>query len=217
MKTYKQVTQPFECEIVVRKSRFITNLVPITDANDAKEKLTAIRKKYSDATHNCYAYISNRLATELRFSDDCEPSGTAGLPMLEVLRRQNVLMTLAVVTRYYGGVKLGANGLVSTYSMCVEEALKKADLRKYIFSAVVKLQVDYGIAAKIEKELKACGANVLEVFYGNDVQIVFAVGADRTQQIIDKMIDRCAGKIKVEIIKKDYVDYIEDVNVVEEI
>ena len=90
MKIYKQVVTPIECEIVIKKSKFITNLIPVCDSLQAEAELSKIRKKYSDATHNCYAYISNIIATEQRFSDDGEPQGTAGIPMLEVLKKREV-------------------------------------------------------------------------------------------------------------------------------
>ena len=105
---YKAVDKEFEELIVIQKSKFITTLVPITSQEDAIEKLNIIKKKYSDATHNCYAYISSENAIEQRFSDDGEPQGTAGVPMLEVLKKRGVYMTLCVVTRYFGGIKLGA-------------------------------------------------------------------------------------------------------------
>ena len=136
MKSYKQVVSPIECEIVIKKSRFITNLIPIENAENADAELKKICKKYSDATHNCYAYISNIIATEQRFSDDGEPQGTAGIPMLEVLKKREIYMTLAVVTRYFGGVKLGASGLVSAYTEGVVSALQSADIRTFVFSEV---------------------------------------------------------------------------------
>ena len=110
---YFCVTGRSEYEIAINRSRFITTLLPIENAEQAFDEIKKISKKYSDATHNCYAFVSNRENTEQRFSDDGEPQGTAGMPMLEVLKKRNVRMVLAVVTRYFGGIKLGAGGLVS--------------------------------------------------------------------------------------------------------
>ena len=149
MKSYKQVVTPLECEITIKKSKFITNLIPIENSEQAERELLKIRKKYSDATHNCYAYISNIIATEQRFSDDGEPQGTAGIPMLEVIKKREVYLTLCVVTRYFGGVKLGANGLISAYTDSVSLALEKADLRTFVFSLIKRAEVAYSQAPKI--------------------------------------------------------------------
>ena len=113
--SFYSVDSIYEEIVVINKSKFITTLIPIESQEDAQKNIEIINKKYSDATHNCYAYISNEIATEQRFSDDGEPQGTAGIPMLEVLKKRKMYMTLAVVTRYFGGIKLGAGGLVQAY------------------------------------------------------------------------------------------------------
>lgn len=208
MKSYNQVITPFENEIVIKKSKFITNLIPITDSVNAEAELNKIRKKYSDATHNCYAYISNIIATEQRFSDDGEPQGTAGIPMLEVIKKREIYMTLAVVTRYFGGVKLGSNGLIGAYTDSVVRALELADLRKFIYSIVQKVEVSYSIAPKISQLVVDFGGRVISTDYDSNVVIEYAIEEDKNQPLSDKMIDICAGKIKFEFIKKDFVDYI---------
>lgn len=208
MKSYKQVITPFENEIVIKKSKFITNLIPITDSVNAEAELNKIRKKYSDATHNCYAYISNIIATEQRFSDDGEPQGTAGIPMLEVIKKREVYMTLAVVTRYFGGVKLGANGLIGAYTDSVACALELADLRTFIFSVVQKAEMSYSIAPKITQMIVDFGGRVIATDYDSNVIIEYAIEEEKSYILADKMIDLCAGKIKFEFIKKDFVDYV---------
>ncbi len=208
MKSYKQIVSPIECEIVIKKSRFITNLIPIENAENADAELKKICKKYSDATHNCYAYISNIIATEQRFSDDGEPQGTAGIPMLEVLKKREIYMTLAVVTRYFGGVKLGASGLVSAYTEGVVSALQSADIRTFVFSEVQKAEISYSIAPKISGLIEECGGRILNVVYDQNVCIEYAVPEDNSHNLRDKMIDITAGKISFEFIKKDYVDYV---------
>ncbi|MEG2274785.1 MAG: YigZ family protein, partial [Clostridia bacterium] len=102
---YFVVEQPTQNITIVNKSKFITTLAPIKSWNDAQELYKQICKKYSDATHNCYACIFDTLGNSLKFGDDGEPQGTAGQPMLEVLKKKNIRMTLAVVTRYFGGIK----------------------------------------------------------------------------------------------------------------
>lgn len=208
MKSYKQVITPIESEIIVKKSRFITNLIPITSGQDAETELGRIRKKYSDATHNCYAYISNIIATEQRFSDDGEPQGTAGIPMLEVLKKQDICMTLAVVTRYFGGIKLGASGLVSSYTESVVDCLQKADVRTFIFSIVEKVVVSYSVAPKVTQTILDFGGKVTDTIYDQNVQIEYAIAEEKSQILKEKLIDICAGKTSFEFINKDFVDFV---------
>ena len=170
--------------------------------------MNKIRKKYSDATHNCYAYISNIIVTEQRFSDDGEPQGTAGIPMLEVIKKRDILMTLVVVTRYFGGVKLGANGLIGAYTESVVTALENAEIRNFVYSIVNKVEVTYSIAPKITQIIDDFGGRVISVVYDSGVTICYAVEDSKNQLLSDKMVDLCAGKIKFEFIKKDFVDYV---------
>ena len=123
MDCFYSVKSEFTREIVISRSRFICTLKPVSDAADAQEFIKSIRKRYPAATHYCYAYIANEGGTEQKFSDDGEPQGTAGQPMLEVLKKRATYKTAAVVTRYFGGIKLGAGGLVSAYTRSVAEAL----------------------------------------------------------------------------------------------
>lgn len=208
MKSYRQVISPCEVEIVIKKSRFITNLIPISSGANAEEELKKITKKYSDATHNCYAYISNIIATEQRFSDDGEPQGTAGIPMLEVIKKREIYMTLAVVTRYFGGVKLGASGLVSAYTESVVKALEVADVRTFIYSDIEKAEVSYSIAPKIAQLITDFGGKIIATNYDQNVKIEYAVDSSKSLELKGKMIDFSAGKIKFESIKTDFVDYV---------
>ncbi|MDE7084622.1 MAG: YigZ family protein, partial [Clostridia bacterium] len=116
---YKSVAGETVTEKIIEKSRFITVSRHICGDDEAKAFVAEISKKHADATHNCYAYVCDKLGNILRFSDDGEPQGTAGMPMLEVLRANGLCETAVVVTRYFGGIKLGAGGLVRAYSGCV--------------------------------------------------------------------------------------------------
>lgn len=207
MKSYKQVVAPFESEIVIKKSRFITNLVPIENSAQAEIELDKICKKYSDATHNCYAYISNIIATEQRFSDNGEPQGTAGIPMLEVIKKREIYMTLVVVTRYFGGIKLGASGLVGAYTESVVNALESADVRTFVFGEIRRAEISYSIAQKVVQSIVDFGGKVLNTVYDQNVMVEYAIAEEQGQQLQDRLIDLCAGKIKLEFIKKDYVDF----------
>ena len=206
-KPYFTVEEPFENTVVISKSRFITTLMPIKDYDDAISKVKAISKKYGDATHNCYAFISNQSATEQRFSDDGEPQGTAGTPMLEVLKKRNVYMTLAVVTRYFGGIKLGANGLVGAYSSSVGEALDKAKTVKMIWADVLQITVSYAIYKKVEEACVSGGGQVESVEYGNDVTLTVAIPQQVARDTVAKIVDITLDKAKIETLRSDYVAF----------
>ena len=207
MRDYFTILEPFENTVVINKSRFITTLLPIKDYDDAIVKVKSISKKYSDATHNCYAFISNESATEQRFSDDGEPQGTAGVPMLEVLKKRGVYMTLAVVTRYFGGIKLGANGLVGAYSSSVSEALDKAKPIKMVWAEAMKITVSYTIYKKVEEACLSKGGKVESVEYGNDVTLTVAIPEESSKDFVAKIVDITLDKAKIEKIKCDYVAF----------
>ncbi len=198
------VTELSENTVVINKSRFITTLVPIDNYDDAIEKYKQISKKYSDATHNCYAFISNFQATEQRFGDDGEPQGTAGIPMLEVLKKRNVYMTLAVVTRYFGGIKLGANGLVSAYSSSVAEALDKARLVKNRPANIYEVTISYGLYKKVEDCAISLEGEILARQYGNDVMLTIALPRENGEKFCLSIVDMSLDKAKISLIEQKY-------------
>ena len=193
---YFCVTGRSEYEIVINRSRFITTLVPIENAEQAFDEIKKISKKYSDATHNCYAFVSNRENTEQRFSDDGEPQGTAGMPMLEVLKKRNVRMVLAVVTRYFGGIKLGAGGLVSAYSRSVSEALDNAKVVRCDRSKFYEVVCDYSDFRRLSDEAEK-RAQITATEYGDKVTLNFAVTLDNENALIEKLTDVSSGKAQI--------------------
>lgn len=133
-------------ELDVKKSKFIANIIKITDEQDAKEKLNQIRKEYSDARHNCYAYIvyDNETKTKIeKSSDDREPSGTAGIPMLTLLQKNNLVNVLIVVTRYFGGILLGTGGLVRAYTDSSKQALEAAKIIELQYGEILEYCIEY--------------------------------------------------------------------------
>ena len=169
------IVKDFRQEIVIEKSRFICTLKKVQNEAEAQEFIKAIKKEFWDATHNCSAYIVDDMAQ--RSSDDGEPSGTAGLPMLEVLRKNKLTNTAAVVTRYFGGIKLGAGGLVRAYTNSVAEAVRATGIAQKVlvsrFSFIYDLNevgkilnilyqqqlfeiadVEYGLQAKVILKMK---------------------------------------------------------------
>ena len=206
---YKAVDKEFEELIVIQKSKFITTLVPITSQEDAIEKLNIIKKKYSDATHNCYAYISSENAIEQRFSDDGEPQGTAGVPMLEVLKKKGVYMTLCVVTRYFGGIKLGANGLIGAYSSCVASAIDKAEIVEYKISNSVDVDIDYSIYKKVQEAIEKSDGQVQNVEYNDSVKIQCIIPIGNYENAEKEIINITSAQAKIVIKNTKYNKFVE--------
>lgn len=147
--TFVTLQENIERETVIKKSRFICALRIAETRDEAIEQLTGIKKKHYDASHNCSAMVIGRAREFEKASDDGEPSGTAGAPMLEVLRKKGVTNILAVVTRYFGGTLLGAGGLVRAYSGGVADALKEARFLENIPADIVELGIDYADYGKL--------------------------------------------------------------------
>ncbi len=141
------IVKDFRQEIVIEKSRFICTLKKVDSEAEAQEFIKAIKKEFWDATHNCSAYIVDEMAQ--RSSDDGEPSGTAGLPMLEVLRKNKLTNTAAVVTRYFGGIKLGAGGLVRAYTNSVAEAVRATGIAQKVLVSRFSFMYDLNDVGKI--------------------------------------------------------------------
>lgn len=203
---YYGVTKPFRIETVIKKSRFITTLTPITDAQDAETQLSAIRAEFKDATHNCYAYIGDNNSGVMRYSDDGEPQGTAGAPMLEVLKRRKLGFTLAVVTRYFGGVKLGANGLVGAYTDSVANALDNAEIAEFKLSAIASVSVVYALDKKIGALIDSIG-KVIDKDYGTDIKYTFAVPIETLEELKAYISDMTLGNSEIKIIEQKCIAY----------
>lgn len=204
---FYSVKNKSEHTIVINKSKFITTLAPIDGYEDALEKIKIVSKKYSDATHNCYAFISNESASEQRFSDDGEPQGTAGMPMLDVLKKRKVCKTLAIVTRYFGGVKLGANGLVSAYSSSVAQALDNAGLVKNEWADIAQITLGYGECKKAEEICSKAGGQNVEINYDKDVTLTVALPSNTSKETLEKIIDLTQGKAKINLISSGYFQF----------
>ncbi len=199
--SYLSVKKPATAEIVIQKSRFICSVAPVNGEDEAKSFVSSVKSKYSDATHNCYAYIADEGGFYIKFSDDGEPQGTAGMPMLEVLKNRKLYKVAVVVTRYFGGVKLGAGGLVRAYSESVCEGLNNAGIVEYVNSQIIRLGVSFSLYPKILKYFNAITNNLLETeFLGDGVSITFAVPIEETNTIKNALLDLSSGKASIEIL-----------------
>ncbi len=155
----KSINKNVVNEIIINKSRFITKLIKINNEDEIKIKLDYIKKEYKDATHYCYAYITGNTK---RFNDDGEPGGTAGMPILNVLENNNLTNILCVVIRYFGGIKLGAGGLVRAYTKTVTEALNNTKIIDLADGFSVRLEFDYNKIKIIDNILKDIKINYKE-------------------------------------------------------
>ncbi|WEH43019.1 YigZ family protein [Streptomyces sp. NBC_01218] len=168
---YRTIARAGVHETEINRSRFLCALAPAATEQDAQEFVARVRREHPTAGHHCYAYVVGADASVQRASDDGEPGGTAGVPMLQMLMRREVRYVVAVVTRYYGGVKLGAGGLIRAYGGAVGEALDDVGTltrRRYRLATVT---VDHQRAGKLENDLRATGISVREVRYAEEVTL----------------------------------------------
>ena len=162
-----------ENTIEIKKSKFITKLYKVNDINEINTILESINKIYKDSTHTCYAYI---LENTEKCSDDGEPSGTAGLPILNILKKNNLNNTLAIVIRYFGGIKLGAGGLVRAYSNSVIETLKLTSKIKLIYGYLVEIEFQYNQIKLIDYILNK--KTIIDKIYNNNIIYKFYLKED---------------------------------------
>lgn len=203
-KFYLTVDGVTENTVEIKRSKFIATLSHVESGEDAEAFVRAVRKRYPDATHNCYAYIADELGNETRFSDDGEPGGTAGQPMLEVLKKRGVVRAAVVVTRYFGGIKLGAGGLVAAYTDSVSEVLDAAGIRRMTECAEVTVECDYSDHSAIEGALTRAGALRGEAVYGENVRSVWYAETDKSGELLELVSAKSLGKVKAEITGRCY-------------
>lgn len=190
---------PIVRELVVKKSRFIARVAPVRSIDEADAVIGAVRRQYWDARHNCTAIVLGLTGDQARSSDDGEPSGTAGMPMLEVLRRRGLTDVVAVVTRYFGGVKLGAGGLIRAYSTAVSDALDDAVLlhRQELLEALI--DVPHADAGRIDNALRdwasAHGSSFGEVVYGSAASFTLWIPPADQEVLVDDVAALSAGAL----------------------
>ena len=194
--------EKLEEEIVEKKSKFIGTLFYITSEEQAQEILKKIKKQYYDARHNCFAY---RVMTENgiveRFSDDGEPSGTAGGPMLNILNKNNLCNVLIVVTRYFGGILLGTGGLVRAYSDATTKVIESATLANETMGAEVEVVIDYNELELLKYYCKNNNLNIVNTVYENNIKCYIEVTQEELERLIDKNQNNC-NILEYKVIEK---------------
>ena len=181
-------------EIVEKKSRFIATVLPIDTEEEALQYIEKIKKKYWDARHNCFAFVIGSNNEIQRFSDDGEPQGTAGKPILETLLNENLHNTLIVVTRYFGGTLLGTGGLVRAYVQSSKEGIRNSVIQKVCEGISFKLTVDYNSIGKIKYIMGQMGITDTHEEYGQNVVLSILMKKDEYNEFNTKVTDATGGK-----------------------
>lgn len=193
--------------IEIKKSRFICTLQRIESEEDAKELIQALKKEHWKANHNCHAYVLGDNQDIQRSSDDGEPSGTAGIPMLEILKVKELRNVIAVVTRYFGGTKLGAGGLIRAYSQSVSSALEEIGLVKGVLKQALIISLDYGTHGKLEHYINNTEDIILdETLFTDKVTVTLYVDEEHTEKYTKDIINLLSNQCTITQGETKYVE-----------
>lgn len=203
---YKTIARRCEARFIEKKSEFIGYLCPVQTEEQAVAFIEEIRAMHRKATHNCYAYIL-RENNAARHSDDGEPGGTAGVPIYEVLRKEGLTDVCCVVTRYFGGVLLGAGGLVRAYTKGAKDAVDSAQIKCMAEAVKLAVTVDYGLYGRLAQVFADFDARVEDERFADNVRIVLHIRAENSQKLTDKLVDVCNGAVSVKEIEKLNFDF----------
>lgn len=191
---------------VDRKSRFISHVMSVDTEDKAIEYLNKIRSEYPDARHNVYAYVidENNIS---RYSDDGEPSGTAGMPVLDAIRKSGLVDVIVVVTRYFGGTLLGTGGLVHAYGTSASEGLKEAKIVKRTLCDVLEVTVDYTMIGSVQHKIMTDGYTIDDTVYGEQVTFIICSPVKLTKRLVSEITDLTSGRAKCGIRAQKYIDF----------
>ncbi|PKR77973.1 YigZ family protein [Halalkalibacillus sediminis] len=206
LEKYITVKQEGSHEITIQKSRFIGYVKRTETQEEAQAFIVSIKKKHKDANHNCSAYMIGEQNLTQKAHDDGEPSGTAGVPMLEVLKRMDLKDTTVVVTRYFGGVKLGAGGLIRAYSNATSEAIKHTGVVERSLMQEVIITVDYGLIGKVENELRNSEYILDDIRYEENVAFHMYVPISKQEAFTTWITDITSGQAVINTDKQAYVE-----------
>jgi uncharacterized YigZ family protein len=186
------ILAPVHHELIIKKSRFLACVQPMPDRAGAQQVVARLRAEHPGAAHVCWALLAGGQSAAV---DDGEPSGTAGRPMLDVLRHQDLEGVLATVVRYFGGVKLGAGGLVRAYTDSVAQALLKAEKIAIIRQRTLRCALPYPLEGMLRRELELAGATLEQVEHEQDVRFTFTLPDDKADALVARLNDAGSGRI----------------------
>ncbi|HHY83848.1 MAG TPA: YigZ family protein [Clostridiales bacterium] len=205
-KQYKTVLKEAVIEIEEKKSRFIASVKPACTEEEAVEFINSLKSKYWDATHNVYAYSIGGDRIVQRFSDDGEPSGTAGIPVLEVLKKRGLQDVVVVVTRYFGGTLLGASGLIRAYGKSASLGIEAAGVVIRQLCHETSVMVEYSLFGRIQNLLIREGYSIKDVIYGQDVEILVYVPVDKVEQFAEAVEEAANARAVLVVGTCGYID-----------
>ncbi|MBO4702686.1 MAG: YigZ family protein [Lachnospiraceae bacterium] len=192
----KKLVSSEEGIYIEKKSKFICHLFNVTNADEVTEIIKAEKKKYYDARHHCFAYVIGDDGSDIKCSDDGEPSGTAGRPMLDILQKEGLTDILCVVTRYFGGTLLGTGGLVRAYSSALKDAIDKSAFKNETEAVIVKYKYGYNFDARICSYLRDKNIKVLDSEYTDAVEITIVLEKEMYSSVNDDLVNITNGNIE---------------------
>ena len=205
---FNTINGEFENTNVIERSKFICYLKGVQDETQAKEYIDVIKKRHSLANHSCYAYIADEKGLIQKFSDAGEPQGTAGLPMLEVLKNKRIFKTVAVVVRYFGGIKLGTGGLTRAYGGAVSDCLQCSKIAKMCSANVLQIVTDYeGYSRLIKVVTDKDDVRLVSTEFDNIVSVEVVVKSDFVEAFKTKLLDVFNGKINIQEKNSGFYDF----------
>ena len=210
MRDHLTIFEEAENMIEIKKSEFISNLIPVKNEEQVEAVLEQIRKKHYKANHHCYAYIMGENSEQKKASDDGEPTGTAGKPILSVLENSGLTDVLGVVTRYFGGIKLGASGLTRAYSQATSECLKKSRLLKKIFCIEMIFECDYSFYGRLETYLIQNNIFIKDKAFAEKITLTVCVPEKEKERLVKDVVEMSNGKCVGNAAGEVYLDILED-------
>ncbi len=202
---YRTIYGYGEEEVIINKSRFIGYAMPIKSEEEALDFIEKIKTKHRDATHNVYAYVCGENSNIQRFSDDGEPSGTAGIPALEVIKKEDLRNVVVVVTRYFGGVKLGAGGLIRAYTRGAKIGLEAGIIVDRVLHIKFKIRIDYTSYGMVENYLMSKGYIIDDVVYDDAVNIYVYAKFSEVDLFKSMITDLTSGNAVIEYVEEEHL------------
>lgn len=204
---YRTVKQYGESELIIKKSRFLTYVKRVETEEEALDFIQEIKKMHHTATHNCSAYLIGEHDSIQKANDDGEPSGTAGVPMLEVLKKQGLKDTVVVVTRYFGGIKLGGGGLIRAYGSATTEGIVATGTVERKLHQLMKVTIDYTWLGKLENEARQSVYPLKEITYADDVDLFMYVPTAEVKSFTDWMTELTNGQAGIMSVSSEFLEF----------
>lgn len=204
---YKTIGELTECEIIIQKSRFIGYAKRAETEKEALEFIESLKAKHRSANHNCSAYLIGEHDSIQKANDDGEPSGTAGFPMLEVLKKQGLKDTVVVVTRYFGGIKLGGGGLIRAYGKATTEAIAASGVVERRLHFLMKVTIDYNWLGKMENEVRNSDYPLKDIQYTDGVALLIYVPRDKKDDFTGWINEMTNGQARIESLESEFLEF----------